>query len=140
MKPFHSNHSKSTQKRLVYQQTSPNENISQKADDNLAKVSETVKESYGARLEMKDKLEKMAEPISKEKEQYSQLVLDLKAKFAADPSLKEAQGSFDCLGKKVTVTMTADGVYQEFVDQKPIINFLIWAIDTKKHQKEVPNA
>ena len=138
MKQYLQKNTENSQKRLVYQQKSSNENISQKTDDNLAKVSETVKESYGARLELKRDLDDLLQPIAKERELYSKLVEELKKQLALNPSQKEVQGSFDCLGEKVTVTMSANGEYQEFVNQKPI-NFLSWAIETKKHQKETPN-
>lgn len=135
----------SLKKRLVYQQTTPNENISQKADDNLAKVSETVKESYGARLEMKDKLDKMVEPISEEKQAWEKKIEQLRDELKINPTQKEAQGNFECLGKTVTVVVTANGEalppHQSYVDGKLLEEgFISWALKTKKEQIEKPNA
>lgn len=143
MKINRTNYSNFAQKRLIYEdgggnKASISENLNQTRDDNLTRVSETVKESYKDRLSMKRDLDDLVKPIETEKKTHDQFVHQLqeklKTKLASEPAFKgNLTESYEAMGQTITVEMDHEGSYQEYVDSKPI-DFQSWAIKAKQNQ------
>ena len=121
--------------RLIYQNLNSKESFADKEAQNLDKVSQTVRESFTARLELKEQIDSKLSPIAEERAKYQQIVENLKAEMAKSTqervSHKEA-----FFGQEVEFVMHKDGQYEEFVGGQSI-NFLNWAIAQKKGNESI---
>ncbi|MCC6643354.1 hypothetical protein IT411_01270, partial [Candidatus Peregrinibacteria bacterium] len=106
------------------------ENLADKEAQNLDKVSQAVRESFSARLELKEELDVKLTPIEEERARYQQIIDLLKSKLA-ESSREQVEHEEDFFGEKVKFVMNRNGQYQEFVGGESI-NFLSWAIAKKK--------
>lgn len=135
MKQFYQYNPKILNKRLIYEQINPKENLGQSLDRELGSL-ESIKE-------MKQELEKVIKPVSSEKESWQGQIALLRDQLKNNPAQKIIEGQFECLGKTVTVIVTANGAdypHETFVDGKPLAEgFISWALNTKKEQTEKTN-
>lgn len=124
--------------RLIFQNLGPQENFKNTEEENLRKVSEAVKESYGERLKMKQDIDSLLKPVEAERAAHQQFIAEMHTRLEASPG-KTLREEFSCLNEKLLIVMSPSGEYQEYLNGQPI-NFLSWAINKKKSQSAETNS
>lgn len=116
--------------RLIYQNLNSKESFADKEAQNLDKVSQAVRESFTARLELKEQIDAKLNPVAEERAKYQQIIDNLKAEMAksAEDKVSHTETFF---GQQVEFVMHKNGQYEEFVGGQSV-NFLNWAIAQKK--------
>jgi hypothetical protein len=121
-------------KRLVFEDAGSPENLALSESQNLKNISETVKESYLQRQELREGIDNKIKDIHDEMAAHKQVVEQLHQRVLNEQPQTSISQDFICLGQTVTVSMDPSGNYEEFITvqgQQKSINFLSWAIEQK---------